>query len=115
VPLQRGQARGQDRIAGVVDPAIEVYGQTIGNAAADRCYASDGEAGLSAALDGRPVMIVLDIMLPKINDYEVCRLIRKAGLDMLIIILTAKGQESDILLGLELGAGERPSAPQAAG
>ncbi len=41
--------------------------------------AADGRAGLEAALDGRPDLIVLDVMLPKINGYEVCRLVRRRG------------------------------------
>ena len=73
--------------------------------------AADGEAGLEAALDARPDLIVLDIMLPKINGYEVCRLIRREGLDVPIIMLTAKGQESDIVLGLELGADDYVTKP----
>jgi len=73
--------------------------------------ASDGEAGLDAALAGRPDLILLDIMLPKINGYEVCRLIRKEGLEMPIIMLTAKGEESDIILGLNLGADDYVTKP----
>jgi len=73
--------------------------------------AVDGEQGLEAALQQRPDLIVLDIMLPRINGYEVCRLIRKEGLDMPIIMLTAKGQESDIVLGLELGADDYVTKP----
>jgi DNA-binding response OmpR family regulator len=66
--------------------------------------AQDGEAGLGAAFDAKPDLILLDIMLPKINGYEICRLIRAEGLDMPIVMLTAKGQESDVILGLNLGA-----------
>ena len=73
--------------------------------------ATDGEEGLNAALDKKPDLIVLDIMLPKINGYEVCRLIRKEGLDMPIIMLTAKGEESDIVLGLNLGADDYVTKP----
>jgi len=73
--------------------------------------AVDGEAGLNAALDAKPDLIILDIMLPKINGYEVCRLIRQQKLDMPIIMLTAKGQESDILLGLNLGADDYVTKP----
>ncbi|MHC4260267.1 MAG: response regulator transcription factor [Planctomycetota bacterium] len=57
--------------------------------------AADGEEGLNAALNDSPDLIILDIMLPKINGYEVCRLIRQEQLEMPIIMLTAKGQESD--------------------
>jgi len=73
--------------------------------------ASDGEQGLERALNIRPDLIVLDIMLPKINGYELCRLIRKKGLDMPIIMLTAKGEESDIVLGLDLGADDYVTKP----
>ena len=72
---------------------------------------SDGQDGLAKALSARPGLIVLDIMLPTINGYEVCRLIRKEGLDIPIIMLTAKGQESDIVLGLNLGADDYVTKP----
>ena len=73
--------------------------------------ADDGEKGLDTALDTRPDLIVLDIMLPKINGYEICRLLRKEQLDMPIIMLTAKGEESDIVLGLNLGADDYITKP----
>ncbi|MFO8008297.1 MAG: response regulator, partial [Candidatus Brocadiia bacterium] len=66
--------------------------------------APDGELGLEKALDLAPDLILLDIMLPKVNGYEVCRLVREEGLDMPILMLTAKGEESDVVLGLNLGA-----------
>ncbi len=73
--------------------------------------APDGEEGLNAALNEKPDLIILDIMLPKINGYEVCRLVRKENLDMPIIMLTAKGEESDIVLGLNLGADDYVTKP----
>jgi DNA-binding response OmpR family regulator len=73
--------------------------------------ATDGEQGYEAALLEKPDLIILDIMLPRINGYELCRLIRKEGLDMPIIMLTAKGQESDIILGLNLGADDYITKP----
>ncbi|MBE0536796.1 MAG: response regulator transcription factor [Phycisphaerae bacterium] len=73
--------------------------------------AADGETGLNTALDAKPDLIILDIMLPEINGYEVCRLIRKEKLDMPIIMLTAKGEESDIILGLNLGADDYVTKP----
>jgi DNA-binding response OmpR family regulator len=73
--------------------------------------AEDGEAGLETALNARPDLIVLDIMLPKVNGYEVCRLIRRENLTMPIIMLTAKGEESDIVLGLNLGADDYVTKP----
>ncbi len=73
--------------------------------------AADGEAGLNKALNDRPDLIILDIMLPVINGYEVCRMIREQKLDMPILMLTAKGQESDIVLGLNLGADDYITKP----
>jgi DNA-binding response OmpR family regulator len=73
--------------------------------------AADGRQGLDAALVQTPELIVLDIMLPKINGYEICRSIRQHGLDMPIIMLTAKGQEEDIIRGLELGADDYVTKP----
>src|SRR5664280_2493 len=73
--------------------------------------ASDGDKGLKAALSVRPDLILLDIMLPKINGYELCRLVREAKLDTPIIMLTAKGEESDIVLGLNLGADDYVTKP----
>jgi len=73
--------------------------------------AANGELGLKAALNAKPDLIILDIMLPKINGYEICRLVREAKLDMPIIMLTAKGEESDIVLGLNLGADDYVTKP----
>lgn len=73
--------------------------------------ALDGEQGLNAALTENPDLIILDIMLPKINGYEVCRLTREKNLDMPIIMLTAKDQESDVILGLNLGADDYVTKP----
>jgi DNA-binding response OmpR family regulator len=73
--------------------------------------AADGEKGLDAALNATPDLIILDIMLPKINGYEICRLIRAEGLGMPIIMLTAKGEESDVVLGLNIGADDYVTKP----
>jgi DNA-binding response OmpR family regulator len=73
--------------------------------------ARDGESGLNEALNSKPDLIILDIMLPGINGYEICRLIRGEGLTTPIIMLTAKGQESDIILGLNLGADDYVTKP----
>jgi two-component system, OmpR family, alkaline phosphatase synthesis response regulator PhoP len=72
---------------------------------------SEGRAGLDAALADPPDLVVLDIMLPKMNGYEVCRLVRQRGLEMPILMLTAKGQEEDIIRGLELGADDYMTKP----
>jgi DNA-binding response OmpR family regulator len=73
--------------------------------------ATDGDAGLKAALGGKPDLVILDVMLPKVNGYEVCRFIREEKLTMPILMLTAKGQESDIVLGLKLGADDYVTKP----
>lgn len=66
--------------------------------------ATDGETGMNLALSAQPDLVLLDIMLPKVNGYEICRAVRESGSDVPIIMLTAKGQEEDIVLGLNLGA-----------
>jgi DNA-binding response OmpR family regulator len=71
----------------------------------------DGQTGLDAALAERPDLILLDIMLPRMNGYEVCRAIRDEGLDVPILMLTAKGQQEDIILGLNLGADDYITKP----
>jgi DNA-binding response OmpR family regulator len=66
--------------------------------------AQNGEQGLAMALGTNPDLILLDIMLPLLNGYEICRAVRESGHQMPILMLTAKGQEEDIILGLNLGA-----------
>jgi DNA-binding response OmpR family regulator len=73
--------------------------------------AGDGSTGLDLALEKQPELILLDIMLPRINGYEVCRVLRERKLDMPILMLTAKGQEEDIILGLNLGADDYITKP----
>jgi DNA-binding response OmpR family regulator len=73
--------------------------------------ASDGERGLEAALTGRADLILLDIMLPKVNGYEICRAVREQGIEAPILMLTAKGQEQDVVLGVNLGADDYITKP----
>ena len=73
--------------------------------------AADGEAGLKLALSAAPDLILLDIMLPRVNGFEICRAIREQSLEMPILMLTAKGQEEDIILGLNLGADDYVTKP----
>jgi DNA-binding response OmpR family regulator len=73
--------------------------------------ARDGREGLSAALANPPDLLVLDIMLPRMNGYEICRALRAHRLEMPIIMVTAKGQEEDIIRGLELGADDYVTKP----
>ena len=73
--------------------------------------ASDGETGLRLALSSQADLVLLDIMLPKVNGYEICRAMREHSLDTPIIMLTAKGQEEDVVLGLNLGADDYVAKP----
>lgn len=73
--------------------------------------AADGESGLEMAVRCRPDLIILDIMLPRINGYEVCRSLREEGHNIPVIFLTAKDEESDVLLGLGLGADDYVTKP----
>lgn len=73
--------------------------------------ASDGETGLELALEKKPQLILLDIMLPRVNGFEICRAVRAHGHDMPILMLTAKGQEEDVILGLNLGADDYITKP----
>lgn len=73
--------------------------------------AQEGESGLDLALNRGPDLVLLDLMLPKINGYEICRAVRAEKLDMPILMLTAKGQEEDIVRGLELGADDYITKP----
>ncbi len=73
--------------------------------------ATNGEKGLELALNKKPDLIILDIMIPHINGYEVCRRIRENNCDIPIIMLTAKDDESDIVLGLNLGADDYVTKP----
>ena len=73
--------------------------------------AKDGQKGLDALLTAPPDLLLLDLMLPKVNGYEICRAARSRQLDMPIIMLTAKGQEDDIVRGLELGADDYVTKP----
>ena len=73
--------------------------------------ARDGEAGLAAVTSDLPDLLILDIMLPKMNGFEICKTVRVKGFEMPIIMLTAKGQEQDIIRGLELGADDYVTKP----
>ena len=72
---------------------------------------SDGVTAEATALEGRHDLILLDVMLPKKDGFSVCRALRMAGLRTPIVLLTAKGQEVDKVLGLELGADDYVTKP----
>ena len=77
----------------------------------DTLEALDGAAGLRLALDEDPDLILLDLMLPKMDGFEVCRTLREQGRATPIIMLTAREEETDKVLGLELGADDYITKP----
>jgi DNA-binding response OmpR family regulator len=66
--------------------------------------AQDGRQGLARALDEAPDLVVLDLMLPELNGYEVLKELRQRGRDTPVVVLSAKGAEHDKIVGLNLGA-----------
>jgi two-component system alkaline phosphatase synthesis response regulator PhoP len=74
-------------------------------------FAVDGAAGLKLATEGAPDLIILDVMLPKMSGFDVCKEIRRTGSAVPIIMLTARGQEIDKVLGLKLGADDYVTKP----
>lgn len=73
--------------------------------------AGDGETGLSMIMEFSYDLVLLDVMLPKLSGLDVCRKVRAAGNKTPIILLTAKGEEIDKVLGLELGADDYVTKP----
>ena len=66
--------------------------------------AADGESGLKRALEEKPDLILLDIMMPKLDGYEVCAELRRLSIPVPVLMLTAKGQVEDRVTGLDAGA-----------
>ncbi len=73
--------------------------------------ASDGEAGLQSASSGAYDLIVLDVMLPRLNGFDLCREVRRRGVDAPVLMLTARGQMVDKVVGLKLGADDYLTKP----
>lgn len=73
--------------------------------------AMDGEEGIKLAADEKPDLMVLDLMLPKLDGIEVCKLLRQQKINVPILMLTAKDDEFDKVLGLELGADDYMTKP----
>lgn len=77
----------------------------------DVLTATDGEQACTVIRDKKPDLIILDLMLPRLSGYEVCRRIRSEGNTTPIVMLTARGEEADRVLGLDLGADDYVSKP----
>jgi sigma-B regulation protein RsbU (phosphoserine phosphatase) len=73
--------------------------------------AADGEAGYRAVSAHAPELVILDLMLPKLNGYDLCRRLRGEGFSAPILMLSARSQEGDRVLGLDLGANDYVSKP----
>jgi DNA-binding response OmpR family regulator len=83
---------------------LEIEGYTVD-------VAEDGPSGLASARRTSPDLIVLDLMLPGMDGYRVLRQLREDGLTMPVLILTARGEEADKVLGFRLGADDYVTKP----
>ncbi len=73
--------------------------------------AQDGEAGYRLICEQKPDLVILDLMLPRMSGYEVCRRLREEGNTTPILMLTARGEETDRVLGFDLGADDYVTKP----
>jgi len=73
--------------------------------------ATDGEQAVALAAREAPDLIILDLMMPRTSGWDVCRALRARGVDVPIIMLTARGEEADRVRGLELGADDYVTKP----
>ncbi len=93
------------------DPTVaEIVVRYLERDGYEATWESDGAVGLARAIEVEPDLVVLDLMLPGIDGFEVCRRLRET-LPVPIIMLTARGEETDRLLGLELGADDYVAKP----
>ncbi len=74
-------------------------------------YALDGEDGLQKVINEKPDLVLLDVMLPKMDGLSVCRRIRQEQINIPVIMLSARGEEIDKILGLEIGADDYITKP----
>jgi DNA-binding response OmpR family regulator len=94
------------------DPAIlRGLADSLRRESYDVLTAADGESAWRLVEQKNPDLVILDLMLPKMSGYEVCRKMRGEGLNTPILMLTARGEEGDRVLGLDLGADDYVSKP----
>ena len=87
-----------------LEDAFRHYGYEVVSAA-------DGEVGLRLIEETKPDLVILDVMLPHMDGFEVCRQLRQHGFMKPILMLTARSQEVDKVIGLELGADDYVTKP----
>ena len=90
---------------------VDILSFNLSREGYDTLEAYDGKTGLQLALEQNPDLILLDLMLPEMNGFEVCRKIRESGSAVPILMLTAREEETDKVLGLELGADDYITKP----
>ncbi|MCF2596563.1 response regulator [Pseudoflavonifractor phocaeensis] len=90
---------------------VDILSFNLSREGYDTLEAYDGPTGLQLALESNPDLILLDLMLPGMNGFDVCRKVREAGSSIPIIMLTAREEETDKVLGLELGADDYITKP----
>ena len=89
---------------------LEVLQYNLSQQGYDVLAAADGAQGLETARIGKPDLVILDVMLPKMDGYEVCRILRKET-TVPILMLTARTEETDRVVGLEVGADDYVTKP----
>ena len=90
---------------------VEILKFNLAREGYETLEALDGEAGLQLGLTGDPDLILLDVMLPKMNGFDICAKLREAGSTAPIIMLTAREEETDKVFGLEAGADDYMTKP----
>ena len=90
---------------------VDILSFNLGREGDDTLESLDGPTGLQLALEQNPDLILLDMMLPGMDGFEVCRRIREAGSSVPIVMLTAREEEDDKVRGLELGADDYITKP----
>ena len=90
---------------------VDILSFNLGREGYDTLEAYDGPTGLQLALEQNPDLILLDLMLPGMNGFDVCRKVRESGSTTPILMLTAREEEADKVLGLELGADDYITKP----
>jgi DNA-binding response OmpR family regulator len=110
VPMANG--RGAKVLVIEDDPSISVgLRMNLENEGYSVTVMDDGERGLAAARDPSLSLVVLDVMLPKVNGFEILRQIRREGIVTPVIVLSARSSEIDKVMGLELGAEDYVTKP----